>query len=323
MKQFTLSILFLFLIANNAFAQSATTEEPEIELTDEQYTALYNAFIDSLDQTLNWMTGEAEIKNGLAKIIIPNGFRMLNGEEGSMVLTDIWGNPPSSDGSAKSLGLLFPKEGGIGLEDSYAINITYSEDGYIDDSDAKDMDYDELLETIQDGANESNIARAEAGYETIDVVGWASSPFYDAENKKLHWAQEIKFGDAPLNTLNYNIRVLGRKGYLNLNAISDITVLPKVKKDIDQVLTAVNFTEGNRYADFDSSIDKVAAVGIGGLIAGKVLAKGGFFVMLAKFWKVIALGAVAFFASIKKFFTGGRKEEEMIAQDNTDPTNEA
>ena len=321
MKQFTFSFLFLFLflIANNSFAQSAaTTEEPEIQLTDEQYNELYNAYVDSIEQTLTWMTGEAEIKNGLAKIIIPDGFRLLTGEEGSMVLTDIWGNPPNQDGSAKSLGLLFPEGTGLGLEDSYAINITYSEDGYIDDSDAKDMDYDELLETIQDGAAESNIARAEAGYETIDVVGWAASPFYDSENKKLHWAQEIKFGEDPLNTLNYNIRVLGRKGYLNLNAISDITVLSKVKNDIDKVLTSVNFTEGNRYADFDSSIDKVAAVGIGGLIAGKVLAKGGFFVMLAKFWKVIALGAVAFFASIKKFFTGGRKEEEEIVQDNTD-----
>ena len=93
-----------------------------------------------------------------------------------------------------------------------------------------------------------------------------------------------------------------------MNAISDITVLPKVKNDINEVLAAVNFTDGNRYADFDSNIDKVAAIGIGGLIAGKVLSKGGFLVLLAKFWKFIVIGVVAFFAGIRRFFTGKNED---------------
>jgi len=77
-------------------------------------------------------------------------------------------------------------------------------------------------------------------------------------------------------------------------------------------LPAVNFTEGNRYADFNPDIDKVAAYGIGGLIAGKVLMKAGILakigLILAKFWKLIAIGVVAFFAGIRKLF-GGKKSE--------------
>jgi uncharacterized membrane-anchored protein len=36
-------------------------------------------------------------------------------------------------------------------------------------------------------------------------------------------------------------------------------------------------------------VDEVAAWTVGGLVAGKVMAKAGFFVVLLKFWKVIAL----------------------------------
>lgn len=64
--------------------------------------------------------------------------------------------------------------------------------------------------------------------------------------------------------------------------------LAEAEAAMPDVLSMVNFTDGNRYADFDPSIDKVAAVGIGGPIAGKVLAKTGFLavalIFLKKFW---------------------------------------
>ncbi|HFB99610.1 MAG TPA: DUF2167 domain-containing protein, partial [Phaeodactylibacter sp.] len=113
-----------------------------------------------------------------------------------------------------------------------------------------------------------------------------------------------------------NIRILGRKGYLQLNAISDITTLPVVENDIDLILASVDFNSGNKYADFTPGIDKVAAIGIGGLIAGKVLAKAGFFVVLLKFWKIFAIGFVAFFGRIKNFFLGRKiKPAETSTED--------
>ncbi|TGL58699.1 DUF2167 domain-containing protein [Leptospira ognonensis] len=36
----------------------------------------------------------------------------------------------------------------------------------------------------------------------MELVGWASKPFHDAESKKFHWAKNIKFGNSDINTLN-------------------------------------------------------------------------------------------------------------------------
>ncbi|MGB0930939.1 MAG: DUF2167 domain-containing protein [Chitinophagales bacterium] len=203
------------------------------------------------------------------------------------------------------MGMLLPEETSpISDNFTYAIDVHYSDEGYIEDDDAKDLDYDDLLEEMQGDAQAANDQRRELGYPTVELVGWAAPPYYDEANKKLHWAKEIAFEGEEGNTLNYNIRILGRGGYLNLNAIGEMQVLPKVQNDIGNILTSVNFNSGHQYSDFDPSMDKVAAYGIGGLIAGKVLAKAGFFALLLKFWKVIAIGVVAFFAFIKRIFSG-------------------
>lgn len=304
-----LALFFVFPMA----AQEETVAE-EREYTEEEMMALYQAYIDSVTATFEYRTGTITIKNGLATLNVPDGYKYLDGDASETVLTDLWGNPPS-DPADKSLGMLFPEDSSPmdTSEYMYAINMTYSEEGYIDDSDAKDLDYDELLETMQDDMVAANEYRQEMGYETAELIGWASPPFYDADNKKLHWAKELRFGDSPSNTLNYNIRILGRKGYLELNVIGGMDALAGVQNDIGGILPSIEFNEGSRYEDFDPSIDKVAAVGIGGLIAGKVLAKAGILakigVVLAKFWKIIALAVVGLFAGLRKFIGGGKGEE--------------
>lgn len=270
----------------------------------------YIKALDSIEQTFNYQTGTVPIKEGLATIIVPQGFKYLNGTDSETILTNVWGNPPS-DPSDPSLGMLLPEDFKLRNDSMYAINITYTEDGYIDDEDAKEIDYDELLATMKSDAVASNEYRMENGYQSIELVNWASPPFYDAANKKLHWAQELKFGDSPQHTLNYNIRILGRKGYLQFNAIGEMFVLEQVKNNIDPILSSINFNSGNRYADFNPDLDEVAAYGIGGLIAGKALMKAGVLakvgLVIAKFWKIIALAVLGFFGSIGKFF--GKKEE--------------
>lgn len=302
--------LFLVLTLFSAFQMKASTDTDTLTetLTEEQMMAMYQVYIDSIENTLTYETGSIAIGDDLALLVVPEGYKFLIPKDAEKVLTELWGNPPSDPGSA-SMGMLFPQDVTPMGDNMYAINITYSEEGYIDDADAKELDYDELLEEMKEDTDSYNPQRVELGYEPIEFVGWASTPFYDENNKKLHWAQELKFGDAPTNTLNYNIRVLGRKGYLNLNVIGDMEVLPRVKGDIDGILPSINFQYGSRYSDFNPDIDQVAAYGIGGLIAGKVLAKAGILaklgLLLAKFWKVIAVAIVAGFAGLRKLFTGG------------------
>ena len=91
-----------------------------------------------------------------------------------------------------------------------------------------------------------------------------------------------------------------------MNAVATMDELDSVKKDITKVLAMPTFTEGNAYKDFDSKIDNVAAWTIGGLVAGKVLLKVGFWAVLGKFfiagWKFILIGLAAAGAAIKKLF---------------------
>ena len=289
--------LLLSFVLTFTFAQEYTEE-----LTTEQQEILQQK-IDSINNSFTYEYGKISIQDGIAEVDVPDNYKFLNSEQSNYVLTELWGNPPS-----EVLGLLFPKDTNPLSENfTYAVEVTYSEEGYIKDDDAKDLDYDELLEEMQEGTNADNDERKKLGYPTMNLVGWASKPYYDEAEKKLHWAKEIKFEGAEINTLNYNIRVLGREGYLNLNAIGTIDVLPVFKNDVSEILSSVHFTEGNKYADFNPDIDNVAAYGIGGLIAGKLLAKAGFFVLILKFWKVIAIAIVGAFSVFKKKIFGSKE----------------
>lgn len=280
----------------------------------EEYLA-YMKYADSLESTFTYVYDEASLSGGVAKVVVPEGYKFLEKKDAQRVLSDIWGNPRD-----ETLAGLLLKTEDSPADVSYGIEITYSEEGYIDDDDAEDIDYNDLLEEMQNDAKAANPERKSLGYPEIELIGWASKPFYDSSNKKLHWAKELLFEDEASNTLNYNIRVLGRKGYMNLNVIGDIDVLEDVKQNLDPILNSVTFNEGNTYSEFDPDFDDVAAYGIGGLIAGKVLAKAGFFAVILKLWKFIAIGVVALFAAFKKRIFGS-KETDVAIQEDTNQDN--
>ena len=281
------------------YVDSTTGDTMKIDLQ-----SLMGSAHDSATATFEYLTGEVTIGDGIATLHVPAGFKYLGPESSNYVLTQIWGNPEEP-----TLGMLFPDSlEPTSMNFTYAVDITYSDEGYIEDEDAADLDYDDLLEEMQEDAIASNKQRKELGYPTVELVGWAQPPFYDSDNKKLHWAKELDFEGDGENTLNYNIRILGRKGYLNLNVIGDMSYLDIVKENVDDILASVEFNKGHTYAEFDPEIDKIAAYGIGGLIAGKVLAKAGFFALIVKFWKVIAVGAVGLFAAFRRKIFGGGGE---------------
>lgn len=252
-------------------------------------------FMDSVEKALKYQTGIITLSDGKVKLNLPAGFKYLDPKQSNFVLTEVWGNPPRFD----ILGMIFPANGGPYADSSYAFIISFDDMGYVKDEDANQINYDDMLKEIKQSETEINLQRRAQGYDAIHMVGWAQKPFYDKERKVLHWAKELSFEGEEGNTLNYDIRILGRYGILSLNAVAGISELAKVKADIDQVLRIPEFTTGNRYTDFDGSIDKVAAYTVGGLVAGKVLLKVGFF---AKFWKIIVIAIGALGGIVVKFF---------------------
>jgi len=265
---------------------------------------------DDPDSKLSYQTGKVQLSGGMATITLPPSFRFL-GEQDSRKLLVAWGNPPES--AQGVLGMLVPSDVSPLSEDGWAIVVTYDDDGYVNDEDAKTLDYDKVLNEMQEQTVASNEARQKEGFEPITLVGWAEPPHYDAATHKLYWAKELKFGSSTDHTLNYSIRILGRRGVLVLNAVSSIGQLDVVKKGTPDVLAAVEFNEGHRYADYLPGTDKAAAYGIGGLIVGATAAKAGLFkliwVAILASKKLILAGLVAAGAAIKKLL-GGRNEAE-------------
>jgi uncharacterized membrane-anchored protein len=241
---------------------------------------------------------------------VPVGYKYLNSADSRKVL-QLWGNPDDPS----TLGLLFKKDEDPNMGTSYVIEVSYENVGHVDDDDAEDMDFDELLEQLKTETNDGNAERKAQGYPAVTLLGWAAAPFYDEENKKLHWAKLAKFEGVEGNTLNYNIRILGRNGYLVLNAIGDDKILPAVNKDLNSILASVNFKEGHQYDDFDPDLDEVAAVGIGGLIAGKVLAKVGLWAVILKFGKIIIFGIIALFAGFRNKIFGLFKKKNKVEEE--------
>jgi len=288
----------LAALALPLFAQEAPAEEEALAAVEE--------FLAGLD----FQTGLIEVADGVASLNVPETFRFLGPEDAQSVLEDLWGNPPDDT----VLGMLFPAGVSPDEMEAWGVIVTYEEDGYVDDGDAAEIDYAELLEQMQSDTEASNEFRRENGYEEVALVGWAAEPRYASEEKKLYWAKNLRFGNAEENTLNYDVRVLGRKGVLVMRAVASINQLGDIRTGMDDVMAFVDFNEGYRYSDFNPDIDEVAAYGIGALIAGKVAAKVGLLkgltLFLAKFWKIIALAAVGLLGFLKKMFAGKLGEND-------------
>lgn len=291
MKKFLTLLAIISL--TNLFAQ---TKEEKEELTK----------MLKIDQELKYQTGTIKFSSGNATLNVPKGFKYLDGTQTQKVLTELWGNPEDTS----ILGSILPEDKGVLAGDSWMFVINYVEDGFVKDDDADDINYDDLLVDMKEEISAANTERTTQGYGNLSLVGWASKPYYDNKLKVLHWAKELKFGTDETNTLNYDLRVLGRKGMYNVSAVAGMAQLNEVKKSIPQIINSIQYAQGFKYSDFDEDNDHVAEWTIGGLIAGKVLAKVGFFAILAKFGKFIIIGLIAGFGLIKKFFFGN-KEQEM------------
>ena len=71
---------------------------------------------------------------------------------------------------------------------------------------------------------------------------------------------------------------------LELDAVSALGQLDEIHQQAPEILGMVDFKEGNRYADFDPKVDKVAKYGIAALVAGGVLGAAAKFGLLKLIW---------------------------------------
>lgn len=279
----------LLLCAGFAHAQDA-------EPAQNQKQDPVQSFVDSLA----FRAGEIAVPEAHARLRLGEGFRYLEKADARRVLEDFWGNPADDT----VLGMLVPASDPLGTDHSWAVILTWSDDGHVSDADAAEIDYTQLLADMQQETRDAAPALKEAGYPTAELVGWAQPPRYDAVGKRLHWAKHLQFEGQDGGTLNYDIRVLGRQGYLSMNAVADVADLERVNAGMAEVLSMAEFDEGQRYADFNEDTDKTAAYGLAALVGGGLAAKSGLLaklgLLLAKGWKLVLLAGVGIVTLVGK-----------------------
>jgi uncharacterized membrane-anchored protein len=285
--------------------------------------------IAAMASSLKWQTGTITLKNGLAKINLTPDFRFLGSDDARKVLHQMWNNPDDPD----LLGMIFPKDKGPLDDDGWAVTINYEDDGYVKDDDAEKLNYGDLLKSMQKEATDANPERVKEGYPSLDLVGWAAPPHYDKATHKLYWAKDLKVNGGADDTLNYDIRILGRRGVLVLGAIAGMDQFPVIDKKTPEILSMVDFQPGNTYAEFDPKVDKIAEYGLTALIAGGALAgaaKLGLFGLLFKYIVVVVLAlkkalilvVVAIVAGVKKLmnsFSGKSKTPDHLLPPKDNP----
>lgn len=296
MKNHTAAALLALLLS----ATPALADEPAADSSAE---------VQKFIQSLHFQSGTVALGGAKATLKLDGDMRFLGPAEAERVLTELWGNPPGDE----PLGMVLPRESALTDDHSYAVVVTYNDDGYVSDKEAASIDYDKMLKDMQDETRDANPARKKAGYGTVDLVGWAEKPRYDASAKKIYWAKELKFSEAERNTVNYDVRVLGRGGYLSLNAIAGMDQIGAIREGMPRLIQAAEFDSGARYADYKEGSDKLAAYGLAALVAGGVAAKAGLFgkllalIIAGKKLVLLLLAAIA--AGFKKIVGMFKRKE--------------
>ncbi|MCI0354172.1 MAG: DUF2167 domain-containing protein [Acidobacteria bacterium] len=265
---------------------------------------------------IDWQDGPTEGELGeVAKIKIPEGYR-FTGKAGTQKFMDLTQNPASG----RELGIIVPAT--EGNEDFWFIIFEFDDIGYVKDDEKDELDADAILGSIREGTKAANEVRKERGWATMEVVGWQKSPFYDLRTNNLTWAIRGRSSDSQGESVNYSVRLLGRRGAMSADLVMSPQQAGAVVPQYETLVSGFSYNSGQTYADFKSG-DKLAAYGLTALIAGgagAVALKTGF---LQKFWKLIVAAFVALAAAMRKIFQAiFRRGETTISHDQapTPPT---
>ncbi|MBC8067730.1 MAG: DUF2167 domain-containing protein, partial [Deltaproteobacteria bacterium] len=130
--------------------------------------------------------GDVALDGALAVLHLGDAFDFIGRDGALHILVDEWGNPLPE---VAPLGMIVPRGVNPLTPQGWAVVITYADDGHVDDDDAEDIDYDDLLAEMRSSDAEDNAARRSLGLQELNLVGWAAPPRYDAATRRLYWAR--------------------------------------------------------------------------------------------------------------------------------------
>ncbi|HEY5849318.1 MAG TPA: DUF2167 domain-containing protein [Lysobacter sp.] len=248
--------------------------------------------------SLPWQVGPTKgVIAGKAAIDVPAGYAFL-GAPGTRKLNEMMHNP-TGEGDEYTLA---PKDL------NWFSFFSYDDVGYVKDDEK--LDPDDILTSIKEGTEASNAERRERGWETMHIEGWSFKPQYDKNLQLLEWAILAEVQPSRHKVVNYNTRLLGRHGVMEVVLVADPEGLDAAIADFKGLVPGYSFDAGEKYAEYKAG-DHVAEYGLAALITGgaaAVASKKGFFaaiaVFLAKAWKLVLLGLAGGWAALRKLLGG-------------------
>jgi uncharacterized membrane-anchored protein len=254
-------------------------EQPE--LTPQQKAVLQKL------QSIPWQSGPMTGEIGsMARIHIPEGYDYV-GAKGAQTLLEAYGNPLDTS----ILAAIVPQA----KDKDWTLIFKFDDIGYVKDEDKDSLDAEKMLATFQASLPAQNAERRAMGGEEILKFSWTEKPFYDQETKNLTWALRLHFPSG--DSINYDIRILGRRGVMEATLLGDPEGYRAAVPEIKTLLTQFSYNQGNTYAEWQSG-DRVAQLGLAGLIGGGatlIAAKTG---LLAKLGVILAKGGKAIIVGI-------------------------
>jgi uncharacterized membrane-anchored protein len=270
--------IFLFFLSERAF----TSKSPEI----------------------NWAIGPGKVDLGddVAQVVIGENHLFANAEDTKKIVEYMGDIPGEGD-----VGMVMPKDSSAG----WYIIFDYNPIGYVKDDEKDKIDAKALLKSIQKANEEANKLRRQKKLPILNVIGWYEEPHYDSQAHHLVWTI-LGEGEDGRKVVNYNVRLLGRHGFMSVVLVTDPSTLDQYKPEINSIISEFSYKKGKSYLEFVKG-DKIAEYGLTALImggAGAVAAKAGLFKILAKAWKAVAAGVVALFFGLWKIIKSLWKKRE-------------
>jgi uncharacterized membrane-anchored protein len=270
---------------------------------------------------IDWIDGPITAKLGdVAQIKVPQGYR-FTGKEGTRKFLELTQNPPNGS----ELGTIIPIET-KGSSDSEPNNFwfvifEFNEVGFVKDDDRDKLDANALLKSIKDNTEESNSERAKHGWPAYHVVSWYKPPYYDPSTNNLTWAMQgySQVDQKQESSVNYSVRILGRRGTMSVDLVLGPDQVGDVVPKFNALLPGYSFLPGSMYSEFRAG-DKVAEYGLATLVAGGATAIAAKTGLLAKLWKLIAVGIAALLGFLKRAWNylkrlmSGKASEETPQQ---------
>ncbi len=249
-----------------------------------------------------WVVGPGQGDLIQADLEVPEGY-IFTGGDGTRDLLSAMGNIVGDD----EVGFL------MNTNSEWFVVFEFNESGYVKDDDKDELNAVELLKAFKEGNEYANEERARRGIPPLTLIGWEQEPRYNEATHNLEWALRLESDGEPV--VNYNTRLLGRRGVMEVNLVIDPAELRATLPTYQKLLEGYQFKSGATYAEYREG-DKLAQYGLAALVLGGAAAgaaKLGLFasllVFLKKGWKLIVVALAAVGAGVRKMFSRRNSNE--------------